>query len=345
MRLPVNRVLPLAALILLSAGPAYAKDREEKPAAPVTGPAADYPVVIGEPFTIGDTVWTPTDQLNYDAVGYAAVGGDELSGITGAHKTLPLPCYVEVTALDTGKTILVRLEQRGPMVNDVLIQLSPMAAAQLGLAPGQHSPVRVRRVNPPEPERALLRTGKRAPERMETPDGLLKVLRRKLAEQEPLRPPPSTPPAMPKDVPAAAAKIPAPKPDVKTAKAVEPVKPPKKVPAPKPSTVPATPVPIDPDAAIPSVAPKPEAPKPAAPQAPAAAAETASKGSLVVQVAAFGVEANAKKAAKQLDGNISHSGKYWRVQLGPFANRAQAAPALEKAKSAGYSDARIQSAD
>ncbi|GGN55003.1 hypothetical protein GCM10011349_31220 [Novosphingobium indicum] len=343
MRLPVKRVLPLAALLLLSTGPAYAKDRDERPAAPVTGPAADYPVVVGEPFTIGNTVWTPTDQLNYDAVGYATIGGEELSGITGAHKTLPLPCYVEVTALDTGKTILLRLEKRGPMVNDVLIQLSPMAAAQLGLAPGQHSPVRVRRVNPPEPERSLLRTGKRAPERMETPDGLLKVLRRKLAEQEPLRPSPSTPPAMPKEVSPSVTKTPAPKPDVKTSK------PPKTMPTPEPSPVPATPVSVDPDAAIaplapvPPAAPKPEAPKPATTEA--ATTPPSAKGTLVVQVAAFGVEANAKKAAKQLDGNISHSGKYWRVQLGPFANRAQAAPALEKAKSAGYSDARIQSAD
>ncbi|KHK91291.1 SPOR domain-containing protein [Novosphingobium malaysiense] len=324
MRLPVNRVIPFAALLLLGTGPAIAKDHSEKQTVPVTGPAADYPVVIGDPFTIGDTVWTPTDQLNYDAVGYATVGGDDVSGVTGAHKTLPLPSYVEVTALDSGKTILLRLEQRGPMVNDVLIQLSPMAAEQLGLAPGSHSPVRVRRVNPPEPERALLRTGKRAPERMETPDGLLKVLRRKLADQAPLRPPPSTPPEMPTGVPAETAKAaPTPGSDAKPAAVAQPV--------------------TSPPAAAP-VAPAAPAPA-AAKQAPKPASSPAAEGSLVVQVAAFSVEANAHKAARQLGANVSHPGKYWLVQLGPFANSAQATPALEKARRAGYRDARIQSAD
>ncbi|MCT2400790.1 SPOR domain-containing protein [Novosphingobium mangrovi (ex Huang et al. 2023)] len=314
MRLPVNRVLPLATLILLgTAGAAIGKGRPETPVQPVTGPAADYPVVVGKPFTIGDTVWTPTDQLNYDAVGYAGVGDAGLAGVTGAHKTLPLPCYVEVTALDTGRTILVRLERRGPMVNDVLVELSPMAATQLGLAPGSHSPVRVRRVNPPEQERAMLRVGGRAPERMETPQGLLRVLRRKLAEQSPLMPPPSKPPEMPTMLPAAAK------------------------PAPKPAFIPAEPKPALPARAATPAAP--ETPK------PAPAAKPAQKGSLVVQVAAFSVEANARKVARQLGGDVSRAGKFWRVRLGPFTNRAQAGPALEKARHAGYSDARIQSAD
>lgn len=340
MRLPVNRALPLLALTLLGAGAAIASDRSEPQAVPVTGPAADYPVVVGQPFTIGSTVWTPTDQLNYDAVGLAGVGDAGLAGVTAAHKTLPLPSYVEVTALDTGKTILVRLEKRGPMVNDVLIELSPAAATQLGLAPGTHSPVRVRRVNPPEQERAMLRTGSRAPERMETPEGLLKALRRKLADQSPLLPPPSTPPAMPTGMPPSL-----------------PVKPATKLVSAKPSperqapVVSATPVakpgptlatfgqPIATAATASET--KPKTPQRAiAPKNPATA-----QGSLVVQVAALSVETNARKLASQLGGSASHSGKVWHVRLGPFANRAQAAAALEKARHAGYSDARIQSAD
>ncbi|MCJ2177476.1 septal ring lytic transglycosylase RlpA family protein [Novosphingobium album (ex Hu et al. 2023)] len=322
MRLPVNRVLPLAVLILLGTGAASARDHKDKQPAPVTGPAADYPVVIGQPFTIGQTVWTPTDQLNYDAVGDASVGDISLAGVTGAHKTLPLPCYVEVTSLASGKTILVRLERRGPMVNDVLVELSPMAAQQLGIVPGSHAPVRVRRVNPPEQERAMLRMGERAPERMATPDGLLKVLRRKLADQSPLLPPPSTPPSMPAmtdkpapvPTPKAAAQKPAPAKLSTPAKAAKPV---------------------------PAAMPKPEAAKPPV----ASAAPPAPKGSLLVRAGAFSVEANARKAAKQLGGNVTRTGKFWIVSTGPFANRAQAAPALEKVRNAGYKDARIQSAD
>lgn len=319
MKLRVNRSLPLAALIVLGAGTVAAKDR---PAAlPPTGPAADYPVVVGEPFTIGRTVWTPIDQLNYDAVGFASVGEETNSSVIGAHKTLPLPSYVEVTSLASGKTILVRLERRGPMSNEVLIELSARAAGQLGLAAGERSAVRVRRVNPPESERALLRGGDHPPQRMETPEGLLKVLRRKLAEQSPLVPPPSSPPAMPSTPPPVAASKPATKPATT-----------KKAP-----TAPAQ----RPVVAAPTIAastPLPTTPK------PPRTAEPAAKGSLVVQVGAFSVEANARKVASQLGGTVSRSGKFWRVRMGPFANRGQASPALEKAHRAGYSGARIQPA-
>ncbi len=65
----------------------------------------------------------------------------------------------------------------------------------------------------------------------------------------------------------------------------------------------------------------------------------------MVQVGMFSVEANARKAAKQLGAQATQSGKFWRVRMGPFANGAQAAAALEKARAAGYSDARIQRAD
>ncbi|MFD2432039.1 septal ring lytic transglycosylase RlpA family protein [Sphingobium scionense] len=46
------------------------------------------------------------------------------SAISGAHKTLPLPSYVEVTALNSVRTILVRLNDRGPFSDDKLIDLS-----------------------------------------------------------------------------------------------------------------------------------------------------------------------------------------------------------------------------
>lgn len=319
MRFPVNHALPLAALILLGAatGAPAAERKQPPPDLPVTGPAADYPVVVGEPFTIGSTVWTPVDQLNYDAVGQAITGDG--TGVTGAHKTLPLPCYVEVTALDSGRTILVRLERRGPMSNDVLVELSPDATAQLGLPAGGRGPVRVRRVNPPEQERALLRSSGRAPERMETPEGLLKVLRRKLADQSPLVPPAPTPPAMPAST---AATVPSKQPVPAKAVAAKP-----------------------PVAAAAAKAPASPAPKPAPKPAPPRAAPVPAKGSLVVQVAAFSSEASARKVAGQLGGSVSRAGKFWRVRVGPYTNRAQAAPALEKVKRAGYSDARIQSAE
>src|SRR3546814_5946229 len=73
----------------------------------------------------GGVTYTPIDVADYDEVGYAGWYGDDLAGkptangeifdpasISAAHKTLPLPSYVEVTALDTGRTILVRVNDR-----------------------------------------------------------------------------------------------------------------------------------------------------------------------------------------------------------------------------------------
>ncbi len=144
------------------------------------GPADDYPVVLGDPFVIEGVTYTPEDVMNYDAVGYALAGEAQGSGVTAAHKTLPLPSYVEVTSLETGRTILVRVTSRGPMRGDSLIGLSPAAISELGLADLASQAVRVRRVNPPEAERAMLRAGEPVPPRMDTPVALLSVLKRKL---------------------------------------------------------------------------------------------------------------------------------------------------------------------
>lgn len=337
MRLPVNHAIALAAtpLALFAASHEGIGQPAATAVGAATGPAADYPVVVGEPFTIGTTTWTPTNQLNYDAVGQAIIG-EALTGVSGAHKTLPLPSYVEVTALDSGRTIVVRLVERGPMTNEALIGLSEQAAAQLGLTPGGRAAVRVRRVNPPEVERAVLRTGGAAPKRMDTPEALLKVLRRKLAEQSPLLPPPSTPPTMPSSLTTP------PTPVASTSNV-----------SPAATTAPATPevpesarqvgpVPTPPPPPPPSLN-KPETPAPAATAAKPKAADQ--KGTHVVQVAAFSTRDRADKAAGQLGGRVSPAGRFWRLQLGPFESRGQAASALEKAKAAGYSDARIQRSD
>jgi rare lipoprotein A len=268
--------------------------------------------------------------MNYDAVGYASVGAGEGSAVTGAHKILPLPSYVEVTSLTSGKTILVRLEDRGPMSNDLLTELSPGAAAQLGLAGDGKAPVRVRRVNPPETDRAMLRAGQQAPERMETPKPLLTVLMRKLKDQEPLSP--STP------APAASPAAPTPhspaNPAPESSSTPAPVAAPTAAPAPRP-----TPRPSAAPSPTPSAAPSP-APKPAAAPTPTPAAS----GGLLVQAATFSTKERADKAAASIGGKVSKAGRFWRMQLGPFATRAEAEAALAKARSSGYSDARIQRA-
>lgn len=308
MRLPVNRFAPLAAFVALAACGAATAEPVSVQIAP-SGPAADYPMVIGAPFTIDGVTYKPVDTMNYDAVGYAVIGSGGSTAITGAHRTLPLPSYVEVTALDTGKTILVRMERRGPMTNARLVELSPGAAAQLGL-PSDRAPVRVRRVNPPEPERSALRLGGRAPERMETPRSLLAVLMRKLDQQNGAAP---APVGLPATLPATV------------------------TPKPVPSTMPVPPLrrPL-----LPRVRPEPQTAPTPAPAAPAAV-----RGAIVVQIAAYSTKARADGVAARLGGQVSQVRNLWRVRMGPFATQALADAALAKARAAGYSDARIQRAD
>jgi rare lipoprotein A len=162
-------------------------------AQPLSGAASDDVVKIGKPYTIGGKTYTPKDVTDYDETGYASWYGDELAGqptangevfvprqISAAHRTLPLPSYVEVTSLDTGRTILVRVNDRGPFANDRIIDLSRGAAEQLGIVEQGVAGVRVRRVYPPSNDRALLQSGRQAQLRPETGDGLLTVLRDQL---------------------------------------------------------------------------------------------------------------------------------------------------------------------
>ena len=309
MRLRVDKSLPLAALTFLAAcGGADARPAEIPAAPAANGPEADYPMVLGPSFTVEGVTYTPADTMNYDAVGYAATGPDGGAGVSAAHRTLPLPSYIEVTSLDSGKTVLVRVERRGPMSGKNLIELSPGAAAQLGLAGNPRAAVRVRRVNPFEQDRAALRSGQPASPRMDTPKSLLAVLQRKLDQQEGIVR--QAPGAEPTEPAVAAVSLP-PKPE------------PKGKPKPEPKATPK--------------------PKPAVAAAPAPA--STAKGKFFVQVGAFSSKANADAAAKKAGGSALQAGKLWRVRTGPFASEADARAALAKAKSAGYSDARIQRAN
>jgi rare lipoprotein A len=130
---------------------------------------------------------------SYDAVGYASWYGDGLEGqptasgapfanarITAAHRTLPLGSHAEVTSLDTGRTILVRITDRGPAVAGREIDLSTGAARALGIADTPLAPVRVRSMTPSLADAAALDRGEAASPRLDTPDVVLRALRRQL---------------------------------------------------------------------------------------------------------------------------------------------------------------------
>lgn len=320
---------------------------------------SDYPVKIGQPYKIGSQTYTPVDVASYDEVGYASWYGREHEGrptangetfradwITAAHKTLPLPTYAEVTSLDTGKTILVRINDRGPFSNGKLIDLSEGAARQLGIMGKGVSGVRVRKVNPVEQERAVLRSGGQAAERIETPDSLLRVLRNKLAElprpsaDEMAAPAPARSEPAPRtsdgrfiiegrDGPRAAAPSrPAPP------SAAKPSRPASR-PSAASSDLPPGYEPSVPARAVPETAPVP----PRAPREKAVA--TSGGGDYVVQVAAFSSRSRADQLARRIGAKVTRGGGVYRVRYGPYASESAARDGIAKARRNGFAGAQI----
>lgn len=332
MRLAASLTAIAATLLLAACGGANAKvsgPSQSNSDATLRGPAGDYPMVLGEPFTIDGVTYTPADTMNYDSVGYAHVQGG--AGVSGSHRTLPLPSYVEVTSLDSGRTILVRLTERGPMTRGDLVALSAGAWAQLGAPVGSRVPVRVRRVNPPEPERALLRAGANVPPRMDTPPGLLTALKRKLGL--PIASPVAPPTVSASPAAAAVAKV-----EPKTSGKDSPVA--KAIGKPAEKLESAPPKPVGTAKPVPKVADKPT-PPPAVAPVPKPVVQASG---LYVQAGAYSTKARAEAVAKSIGGSVSSAGRVWRVRVGPHNDRGQAEAALAKVRAAGYVDARVVTA-
>jgi len=83
----------------------------------------------------------------------------DMYAMTAAHRTLPLPSFARVTRLDTGRSTVVRINDRGPFVDDRLIDLSYAAATRLGVVERGTAPVRVRALTPGEPTGAVTADG------------------------------------------------------------------------------------------------------------------------------------------------------------------------------------------
>jgi len=109
----------------------------------------------------GKTYYPMTTIKPYTANGYATWYGKKYHGnktsigevydmyeMTAAHKTLPLPCYVKVTNLKNNKSVIVRVNDRGPFVKDRIIDLSYVAAHKLEIIEKGSELVKVELINP-----------------------------------------------------------------------------------------------------------------------------------------------------------------------------------------------------
>jgi rare lipoprotein A len=127
-------------------------------------PMPHYGPVKANPYTVrGVTYYPQRNAERYQAIGLASWYGTmfhgeataigekyDLYGMTAAHKTLPLPSYVRVSNLDNGKSVIVRVNDRGPFYSDRVIDLSFAAAKKLGYAEAGTARVRVEGIDPHE---------------------------------------------------------------------------------------------------------------------------------------------------------------------------------------------------
>jgi rare lipoprotein A len=99
---------------------------------------------VGKPYTVAGRVYVPEEDTSYREEGLASWYGDDFHGrltangevfdmasLTAAHPTLPMPCYARVTNLGNGKSLIVRVNDRGPYHGNRLIDVSNKAAELL----------------------------------------------------------------------------------------------------------------------------------------------------------------------------------------------------------------------
>jgi rare lipoprotein A len=118
----------------------------------IRGPGATKPIPkgggtyrVGEPYVIGGRTYIPREEPDYRAQGIASWYGDwfhgrltangeryDMHAISAAHPTLPLPSYVRVTNLENNRSLVVRVNDRGPFRDGRIIDMSLRAAKLLG---------------------------------------------------------------------------------------------------------------------------------------------------------------------------------------------------------------------
>lgn len=125
-------------------------------------PVPHYGPYKANPYTVlGKTYFPISDGRRYSATGTASWYGTkfhgqptangekyDLYGMSAAHKTLPLPTYVKVTNLENGRTVTLRVNDRGPFYSDRIIDLSFAAAKKLGYAERGTAKVKVEGIDP-----------------------------------------------------------------------------------------------------------------------------------------------------------------------------------------------------
>jgi peptidoglycan lytic transglycosylase len=131
------------------------------------GPGGSYRV--GSPYSINGVWYYPAENPSYNAVGTASWYGREFRGsatangerfdphrLTAAHTTLPMPVLVRVTNLENNRSIVLRVNDRGPFVPGRILDVSEAAAEKLGFRDQGTARVRVEYVGRADGEEPLV---------------------------------------------------------------------------------------------------------------------------------------------------------------------------------------------
>jgi rare lipoprotein A len=249
-------------------------------------------------------------------------------GMTAAHKTLPLPAYVRVTNLQNGRSVVVRVNDRGPFVGNRIIDLSYTAAARLDMLRNGTAMVEVRAIDPSVPPLPAVVTASTIPAVSTSP----------AASATPAA---STPAA----APVAAALV------IMPLAATPPAATP---PAAAPSTavaVAAAPGATTPPAVPPAIAATNAAPEAASASGAAPAAPGFTRPTLFIQAGAFSDPANAERLAQKLRGDnlgkvfvrndVIAGRRMYRVRIGPVPDVAEFDRVVAALERAGVGDAHL----
>lgn len=147
-----------ASLAACATQPKYASRLPDRPSAGPAAPHAPTPrYKVGAPYQVGGIWYVPREQPDYDEEGIASWYGPgfhqkatangevfDQALLSAAHTTLPLPSFVEVTNLENGRRLELRVNDRGPFVGGRIIDLSQEAARRLGFEAKGTARVRVR---------------------------------------------------------------------------------------------------------------------------------------------------------------------------------------------------------
>ncbi len=185
----MRRLAALLATALVAGCSTLAPDRSDSPGRPAAAPAPAVPAPPRDLAAIPDAVPRPEPRSRYgNPVSYEVFGrryvllptaaghverglaswygpgfhaertssGEpyDMYAMTAAHKTLPIPAYARVTNLRNGRSVVVRVNDRGPFVGDRIIDLSYTAAWKLDMLREGTAPVEVRVIEPSAPPSA-----------------------------------------------------------------------------------------------------------------------------------------------------------------------------------------------